>query len=223
MLLECTRNLYFNPGCALSLYRPENAERLFQYLKNHFPHIQMHQICCRHDPQLPEGSVIVNVCAGCDRRFRTLYDGISTVSLWEAIQELGDFPFPDYHGMEASIHDPCPVRNTPVVHRAVRELLKRMNIKVIEAPNSGVNSVCCGDSLYPSCDMETIRRAMEKRASSMPCSRVIVYCVSCIKAMQVGGRIPLHLTDLLLGETTDPQECDTAKWHEELNAYIEAH
>ena len=80
-----------------------------------------------------DGSVIVNVCAGCDRRFRTLYNGISTISLWEALVALDNFPFPDYHGMEVSVHDPCPVRNAPAVHRAVRELLKRMNIRVREA------------------------------------------------------------------------------------------
>ena len=223
MLPRNTTKLFFNPGCALSLYRPENAEAIFGYLRRHYLQIEMHRICCRHNPRLPNGSVIVNVCAGCDRRFRTLYDGISTISLWEILDERNDFPFPDYHGMEVSVHDPCPVRNTPAVHRAVRGLLRKMNLNVVEAEKSGTNSVCCGDSLYPNCDLETIHAAMRRRADSMPCEKVVVYCVSCIKAMQVGGKVPCHLTDLLLGKPTDPQECDLQKWHEELDAYIAAH
>lgn len=223
MLSKNAANLFFNPGCALRLYRPENVSDLFRYLQQNVPQIQMHDVCCRHDPRLPDGSVIVNVCAGCDRRFRTLYSGISTISLWEALVALDNFPFPDYHGMEVSVHDPCPVRNAPAVHRAVRELLKRMNIRVREAEKNGANAVCCGDSLYPSCSVERIHAAMKARADSMPCEKVVVYCVSCIKAMRIGGKTPCHLTDLLLGRPTDPQDCDILRWHAELDACIAAH
>lgn len=223
MFLKEIPNLYFNPGCALRLYRPENAEKIFEYLRGNFPQIQMHGLCCRHDPKLPAGSVIVNVCAGCDRRFSSLYEGISTISLWEVIAELDNFPFPTYNGAEISVHDPCPVRNKPAVHAAVRDVLRKMNLKIMEAEQNGTNSVCCGDSLYPSCSMEKIHEAMKKRADSMPCPRVAVYCVSCIKAMKIGGKTPHHVADLLLGQGTDPQDCDIRRWHDELDAYIEAH
>lgn len=216
-------NLYFNPGCALQLYRPESARKIFQYLKENIPQIQIHTVCCRQDPELPEGSCIINVCAGCDRRFRTLYPGISTVSLWEVMAELDNFPFPDYHGVEMSVHDACPVRHTPAVHAAVRALLGKMNIRIVETARHGTDSVCCGDSLYPECGMETIHGAMRRRAENMPCENVVVYCVSCIKAMAIGGRTPRHMIDLLLGQDTDPQECDLKTWHDELERYIDAH
>lgn len=216
-------NLYFNPGCALSIYRPENAERIFEYLRDSIPKIKMHSICCRHDPKLPSGSVIINVCAGCDRRFSSLYEGISTISLWEVICELDNFPFPDYNGIGVSIHDPCPVRNKPAVHKAVRNILQKMSMKIVEAKHIGTNSICCGDSFYPSCDIEKIHNAMKQRANSMPCDLVVVYCVSCIKAMRIGGKTPCHLVDLLVGQTTEPQECDIQKWHNELDTYIETH
>ena len=219
---DCT-NLYFNPGCALNLYRPENAERIFAYLQANFPKVHVHDICCRHNPQLPAGSVIVNICAGCDQRFRSLYDGISTVSLWELLDELGNFPFPDYHGMNVSIHDPCPVRDRPAVHRAVRSLLHKMNITIVEAERAGTASICCGDSLYPACSTEKVYEAMKMRARSMPCEHVVVYFVSCIKAMSVGGRTQLYLVDLLLGQSTAPGTCDVAEWHHALDTYIAAH
>ena len=221
--LKDAANLYFNPGCALSIYRPENVKTIFDYLLKNFPEIKMHDICCRHDPKLPGGSVIINVCAGCGKRFGSLYDGVSTISLWEVIRELDNFPFPDHKGMEVSIHDPCPVRNEPGVHEAVRAILKKMKIRIVEAENIGTNSVCCGDSLYPSCDKEKIFAAMKRRADSMPCENVAVYCVSCVKAMHIGGKVPRHLVDLLLGKATDPQECDIERWHNKLDAYIQTH
>lgn len=46
MFLKDGTNLYFNPGCALNLYGPESAEKIFKYLQNSFPKIQMHNICC---------------------------------------------------------------------------------------------------------------------------------------------------------------------------------
>lgn len=223
MFSENDMNLYFNPGCALSIYKPERVLQILDYLKKIFPFIKLHQSCCHHKPGLPTGSVIINVCAGCDRRFSSLHKGISTVSLWEIIDEFNDFPFQNYNGMRVSIHDPCPVRNKMVVHKAVRNLLKKMNIEIIETSQHGTSSVCCGDSLYLSCDSKEIHAAMKKRADSMPCEDVVVYCVSCIKAMSVGGKIPHHLVDLLFHEATQPQECSVNEWHDVLDAYIAVH
>ncbi len=74
---------YFNPGCAMSLYRPEAIEDILYILNRRFLPTKLHTTCCRHDPKLPQGSTIINNCAGCDRRFRSLYEGIQTVSIWK--------------------------------------------------------------------------------------------------------------------------------------------
>ena len=99
-------------------------------------------------------------------------------------------------GINLSFTMPTSIRAIPV---AVRAILKKMKIRIVEAENIGTNSVCCGDSLYPSCDKEKIFAAMKRRTDSMPCENVAVYCVSCVKAMHIGGKVPRHLVDLLLG------------------------
>jgi len=96
---------YFNPGCALSIYKPEAEKKILDFLNKNYGEVQLHKICCRHNPQL-EASLIINVCAGCDRRFRSLYEGISTISLWEILD-----------GLKLSVHDACPVREKPQVHQ----------------------------------------------------------------------------------------------------------
>jgi Fe-S oxidoreductase len=50
------------------------------------------------------------------------------VSLWEILAENSAFPFPDYHGMEMSIHDACPTRDQARVHSAIRRLLEKMSM-----------------------------------------------------------------------------------------------
>lgn len=146
--------IYFNPGCALSIYKPEMENRILVFLNENYGEVELHKICCRHDPQLEADSLIINVCAGCDRRFQSLYEGITTISLWEILDGLNTFQFPDYKGLKMSVHDACPVRNKPQVHQAVRSLLGKMNIDVLETEFNGTRSICCGDDLYPKLPIE---------------------------------------------------------------------
>lgn len=214
---------YFNPGCALSIYKPEMENRILAFLKENVGDVDMHKICCRHDPQLEAGSLIINVCAGCDRRFRSLYEGVSTISLWEMLDGLDTFSYPKYKGLQMSVHDACPVREKPQVHKAVRNLLGKMNIEVVETELHGTRSICCGDDFYGKLPIDVVRQQMKKRAESMPCDEVCVYCVSCIKSLYIGGKKPRHLIDLLTGETTEVQIYDTDKWHDQLQRYIDIH
>ena len=216
-------NTYFNPGCALSMYKPDMENRLLEFLTQNYGEVQLHKICCRHDPRLPAGSLIINVCAGCDKRFRSLYEGVSTISLWEVLDSIHTFPYPNYQGLQLSVHDACPVREKPQVHQAVRNLLKKMNIAVVETQFSGTRSICCGDDFYPALPVDEVQVRMKKRADMMPCDDVCVYCVSCIKSMHIGGKRPRHLVDLLMGEATEPQVYDTVQWHNQLQEYIDAH
>ncbi|MHB1314752.1 MAG: (Fe-S)-binding protein [Christensenellales bacterium] len=216
-------NTYFNPGCALSIYKPETEQKILTFLNENYGEVALHKICCRHEPQLPAGSLIINVCAGCDRRFRSLYEGITTVSLWEVLDKLDAFRYPDYRGLKMSVHDACPVREKPQVHKAVRNLLRKMNIEVVETKAHGTHSVCCGDDFYPALPVEQVHQRMKERAGAMPCNNVCVYCVSCIKSIYIGGKTPRHMMDLLLGETTEAQIYDTVQWHEQLQDYIDKH
>lgn len=214
---------FFNPGCALNLYKPASGAKILSLLNEFFGPVKPHDVCCHHDPRLPRGATIINNCAGCDRRFRSLYEGVRTVSLWEALDSVGGLPLPDHAGLTVSVHDSCSFRPKPQVHAAVRSLLKKMNVEIREAELSGARSVCCGDNFYSHVPNERVVEFQKARAAQMPCGDVAVYCVSCIKSMAVGGKHPRHMVDLLLGEGTEPGETDLDRWHAELGRYIEAH
>ena len=217
------QKIYFNPGCALMLYKEDLALKVFAFLKSQDSSIQWHSICCHHNPQVENDSLIINICAGCDRRFSKLYEGVTTISLWEYLASNDNFVFPDHSGLVLSIHDACPIRHKSRVHKAIRILLKKMNIEVRETEQSQGKSVCCGDSLYPKVDLAKIKEHMINRAQAMPCDDVCVYCVSCIKSMYIGGKTPRYLVDLLFNEETSVGEYDTVKWHEQVQSYIDEH
>lgn len=214
---------YFNPGCAFNVYKPESTSKLMNILNQYFGPVKYHDLCCHHDPQLPAGSTIINNCAGCDRRFRSQYEGIQTISLWEILNSVEQLHLPNYTGMKVSVHDSCSFRPKPQVHRAVRSLLRKMNIQIIDSSYSGTNSICCGDNFYPRLSIEKVTELQKKRAAQMPCQDVVVYCVSCIKSMAIGGKSPHHMVDLILNEITEPQETRIDVYHEALNQYIEKH
>lgn len=216
-------NKVYCPGCALLIYKPNYADKIIAFLRKELGDIVVHTICCRHEPKL-EGAVhIINTCAGCDKRFSSLYDGITTISLWEILANSNEFSFPDHSGLTMSIHDACPIRFKPQVHEAIRALLKKMNIKVIETQYNRTNSICCGDDFYQHIPLEKIHEKMRTRANSMPCEDVCVYCISCIKSMYIGGKNPRYILDLLFNETTEVQTYDTVQWHDQLQQFIASH
>ncbi|HTY61140.1 MAG TPA: (Fe-S)-binding protein [Acidobacteriota bacterium] len=213
----------FAPGCGLMLYKPHYADKLDEYLNRDSSSIEQFHVCCHHEPGFKEPTEVINVCPGCDKRFRQNYENCSTISLWEILAAVDDYPFLDYGGTKMSIIDACPTRGQTRVHQAVRTLLNRMNIQLVEPKNTGTRGTCCGDSAYGLVPDEELKAMMQKRAGEMPAENVVVYCVSCIKSMHIGGRKPRYLIDLLFGEDTEPQIYEPRLWHKQLEDYIEQH
>jgi len=216
-------NRVFAPGCALTLYKPELAKKLLAFLDKELGGVAEHATCCKHAPGLPSGTQVINVCAGCDRRYRTLYEGVTTISVWEVLLESRTFPFPDYKGKEITVQDACPTRDQARVHDAIRALLEKMNLRVTEPARTRSQGACCGDGLFGSVPLERVKEQMKKRADEMPVEDVAVYCVSCVKAMAIGGRKPRYMADLLFGESSGGGTAGLEEWHAELDAFIKTH
>ena len=213
----------FAPGCALMVDRPVASARLLAHLVDELGGVDEHLTCCRHEPGLAAGTRVINVCPGCDRRYRDLYPGISTISLWEVLAVSARFPFPDYGEAEMAVLDACPTRTQTRVHEAIRALLRRMRIRAIEPERARERTVCCGDEAWGVLPVDRVKELMRRRAADMPREDVVVHCYSCVKAMHIGGRRPRHLVDLLLGEATPIGEFEPDAWHARIQAFIDAH
>lgn len=214
---------WFNPGCAMNLYKPELAGKMLGMLREHFGDVKYHDICCHYDPKLPEGATIINNCAGCDRRFRSEYPGIRTITFWELIDGIEGVALPKQTGLTVSIHDSCSFRQKPQVHAAVRSILRKMEIGIVEAEESGMKSVCCGDNFYSHIPNEEVEAFHRRRAAQMPCDDVVVYCIGCVRSMTAGGKRPLYLPELVFGGKTEPMLKTLDEYHDELDDYIGLH
>lgn len=64
---------------------------------------------------------------------------------------------------------------------------------------------------------------MKKKAASLPVDDVIVYCVSCAKAMFNLGKTPHYLIDLIFDGKTVPQITAPNMWHKQLDDIIAQH
>ena len=211
------------PGCALWLYKPHLVGRLRDALVPAVGPVDLLLTCCRHTPQTAPDSRVINICPGCDRRYRENYANPSTVSLWELLLETDTFAFPDYGSEEMTIIDACPTRDQDRIHSSVRALAERMNISIVEPANTKRESTCCGDISFGNMPTEQVIDQMRAKADEMPVDDILVYCVSCSEAMFIGGRRPRYLVDLLFAEDTVPHAVDPDQWHKELDEFIDNH
>ena len=211
----------FAPGCALILYKPDLVEKMHSLLNVNLGNMNILSTCCRKFPELEPDTMVINICPGCDRRYRENYDG-GTISLWEILAEGDFFDYPDYKGVIMTINDACPTRTENHVHDAVRKLLANMNIKVIEPEKTRTNGKCCGDTGWGKIPTERVLELMRNRASEMPVDAVVVYCVTCAQSMFIGERQPHYLVDLLFGEETVPKNLDIDDWHREIDEYMDS-
>lgn len=214
---------YFNNGCAWSIYKPNSGLKALEVLRKKIGDVEFHNICCQHKPEVEKGATIINNCAGCDRRFRSEYEGINTITIWEILNSIKELKLPDYSGLKVSVHDSCSFRKKPQVHEAVRSLLSKMNIQVIESRFNKEKSICCGANLYGKVSKTKMIDFQTKRALQMPYDEVVVYCVSCIKSMEIGGKKPRHMLDLLLEEDTNMKDLTLEEYYVKLKEYIDSH
>jgi Fe-S oxidoreductase len=222
-ILEGKEKLFFAPGCAFMLYKPELAEKICKFLNKNLGGVEMLLTCCQHDPNLPENSKVINVCPGCDMRFGKNYKGVSTISLWEVINENDFLTYPDYKAVRMSVIDACPTRDEDRILDSVRDLMSKMNITIVEPKNTRKESTCCGDFYYGAMPTVRVKQLMIDKASQMPVNEIVVHCVSCIMAVCNGGKSPRYLADLLFNEETSPKAFDLDVWHTELTEYIGNH
>ena len=220
--LDSMENM-FAPGCALMIYKPHLVQKLHAILNDNVVNMSILTSCCRHEPNLERKTEIINICPGCDKRFKNDYYNTTTISLWEILAESDFFPFTDYQGKTMSIIDACPTRDQTRIHNTVRKLLQKMNIDLIEPRKTKMQSTCCGDTFYGSIPTSELKNLMKKRASEMPVNDVVVYCISCSKSLFIGGKNPHYLIDLLFNEKTIAKTLEPDDWHAELDVYINTH
>lgn len=206
----------YAPGCALMIYKPHLAEKLKTVIEEHYGKMETLLSCCFNTPELEPDTCIITPCSTCNNRYRTLYKECTSSYFLATLAESDTFPFPDYQGISMSIQDTCSGRTDELYLNAIRKLLKRMNINIVEAEKSGKRGKCCGQVLYGKAPQEKVEAYMKARAQEMPEENVVVYCASCIQGIMLGNKKARFIIDLLFNEPTEADASGVISWNKRL-------
>lgn len=106
------------------------------------------------------------------------------------------------------------------VRDAVRQLVRKMNIKIIELPNLYEKADFCGTTLYSPCVKRNAilaphrfvenaagkfgnysddekKQIMQEYCRTLPTPNIITYCHYCQTGLELGGANAVHLASLL--------------------------
>ena len=79
-----------------------------------------------------EGDRVYSLCHNCNNIIEEMHPGVQVHSLWELIDSDNAFSFPDYHSLRAYVQDCWRSKDRKEEQDAVRSLLAKMNIEVME-------------------------------------------------------------------------------------------
>ena len=174
-----------------------------------------------HFRAFPAESTMISVCHNCSAIFEERHPEIRRKSLWELILSDEKFPYKDFGGGEAiSVQDCWRSKENSAEQAAVREILHRMDFKIIEMPENHAETRFCGVSLYQKQPPRNpklapkrflhdaqgffVEHTPEQKKSLMKahCSRistekVVAYCHYCVRGLKLGGKTAFHLAELL--------------------------
>lgn len=174
----------------------------------------------KHFEQFPNVSTMVSLCHNCAAIFEERHTQINRLSLWELILSDDEFSYPDLGGRKISLQDCWRAKENFSEQEAVREILRRMNVEVVELKENHSQTKFCGYSLYqpqpprnaklaPKRFVEGARGLflehttaekkilMEEHCAAIPTREVIAYCHYCVRGLKLGGKEAKHLAQIL--------------------------
>lgn len=203
-------NIYF-PSCNFTKASPEAAKKIRAWMRDQMPVAG----CCRLDktPRAADDTAIY-FCQACRE---VLEDHMQTRSLWELLDESPDFPLPDYNGLRMNLQDCWRDRAHPEIHAAVRSLLHKMHIDVVELDANREKADFCGNlhaepkspdlqaqmaaqGQKPIWEMPSELEAalMREQAEKITERWAVTYCNRCKAGLLAGGANAVHLLDLIM-------------------------
>lgn len=173
-----------------------------------------------HYKKFPSGSTMISLCHNCAAIFQEMHKDIFCKSLWEFILEDKNFIYPDLHGEKITVQDCWRQKENFSEQNAVREILKKMNVEIVELEENFERTNFCGFSLYqpqpprnaklaPKRFVENAKGFFEEHTQEekeilmknyceqIQTEKVIAYCHYCVRGLRLGGKKTFHLAELL--------------------------
>lgn len=169
------------------------------------------------------GDIVYSLCHNCTAILDEWKPGVITKSLWEYIAEDESFSFKDFHHEPMYIQDCWRAYDKAAEQDAVRQLMSRMNIQILEMDENHEKTQFCGNSLYRPAPprnpklapkrfgtdakgkfenhtLEEQKAIMEDYVNRYKDHKIISYCHYCHEGLILGGADAYHIASLLFGE-----------------------
>lgn len=212
----------FLPSCKVKANFKSSSEKLKEYLERK-EQIRTLGCCKAFCGKIKKEDTVVVICNNCAAIMEESSLSNHIEFVWEIIDQDEDFVFPDYHGERMAIQDCWRAYEKRNVQNAIRSLMKKMNIEIVELEENYENTKFCGaDLLEPCTDVEKTfapqRYVVEGGEMYKPLSveeqnlylqehccgiqteKVVCYCMACLDGIKRGGKQAFHLIELLFPE-----------------------
>lgn len=237
------KNRYYIASCVFTSHFPALSRRIQRYAQERFD-LSVVRCCVKKykvkdfEGRMPEGlertawsqlpdsgdfaagDAVYSLCHNCNNIIEEMHPGVEIASLWELIDQDETFPFPDYSGLQATIQDCWRAKERRAEQDAVRSLLRKMNIEVVETSENFSDTEFCGASLYrpqPARNPklapkhyvegatgkflphtpEEQTRLMEEYCRRYTTGTVVCYCHYCLEGLNMGKVNGVHIAHLL--------------------------
>lgn len=234
---------YYIASCVFTSQFPELSLRIQDYVRDRFGFTVVR--CCvpkyklrEFEEKMPEGKLrecwsslpdsalfsegdrVYSLCHNCNNIIEEMHPGIEVHSLWELINSDPAFSFPDYHGLKVYIQDCWRSRDRRDEQDAVRNLLAKMRVEVIEPAKTKEQTEFCGASLYRAQpprnpklapkhyvdgaagkfiphSPEEQKEIMQEYCRQFCNNKVVCYCHYCLEGLLMGEADAVHLAAML--------------------------
>ncbi len=229
-------------SCVFTETYPELSEKIQSYVKNRW-NMEIVRCCVpkykvkEFEDRMPDAyrgkwsqithsshfipeDMVVSLCHNCSAIIGETLPAVPLLSLWEMIQKDESFPFPDYNHRKMTIQDCWRAYDNRAEQDAVRLLLKKMNIDIVELADNYEKTDFCGITLYQPAPVRNLKLAPKRFVENAPgkflphtkdekkqlmvdyCRKfeteeAVAYCHYCVKGLQIGGKQTQHIAQLL--------------------------
>ncbi len=212
-------SVFYFPGCKVTLHSPENSRKIRQYLMQRYD-MRSAGCCNTQLDRLTGSQTAVYICPTCGAFMKEYTPETASSSVWENLENDDAFPWPDYGGEAISVQDCWRSFDNRPMQNAIRHILKRMNVEVVEIGENFEKTNFCGISLMkpqspryarfapvrfieragekfiPKTEPEKTEK-MKKHARQFTTAKVVCYCTGCLEGLEIGGVNAVHLLDLV--------------------------
>lgn len=185
----------FFPSCKAVASYPEASKKLAAYLKDKY---QIDPIgCCKvKGKMLNDDDQAILVCLNCSR----VLEGNQQEFIWNIIDQDDNFIFHDYHGIQMTLQDCHLANNKQEVKKAIRSLMKKMNIDTVE--NEALNDHCpsyeiAGYHLKQKLTEEEKKAYFTNKYNKATTDVIVSYCKYCNDGVLFSNKQGKHILELL--------------------------